>query len=430
MAQGLITKIKNNTGSTIPANKLVYVTGFDEDSQNTTVGLADYTDENKLPALGLTVSEIENGAHGSVRTAGLIHGLDTSNVSVNSGVFVGENGNVIFIDPDDSDTNTFTSQQLGVVVTSNENGQILLFPIEVSSSHTQYTLIDGSRSFTSAVSGITPTINSHLATKAYVDLIEPGGNNTEIQFNSSGDFGGDSNLTWDNTNKRLTVGIITASTTGIEIPLVVKATSTGNMANTFGPGIQFNIQDNAGVSNPIAQIAAAMISSDDDSGMLALGTYFNGVLTEHLTIGNTGHVGIGTGITTEPAAPLHIKGVHTDIRLEDTSDDSWHTIKTGTYGALWISADEGQDAAGSFIRLEVDTNHIMTLEGTGNVGIGVDNPNDNAILDVTSTTKAFMPPRMTTTQRDNISSPTEGMLVYNITTHQLEDYNGSTWGAV
>jgi hypothetical protein len=29
----------------------------------------------------------------------------------------------------------------------------------------------------------------------------PGGANTQIQFNNSGSFGGDSNLTWDNTNK-------------------------------------------------------------------------------------------------------------------------------------------------------------------------------------------------------------------------------------
>ena len=37
---------------------------------------------------------------------------------------------------------------------------------------------------------------------------------------------------------------------------------------------------------------------------------------------------------------------------------------------------------------------------------------------------------VTTTERDAIASPFEGMLVYNDTTHQLEDYNGSGWGAV
>lgn len=60
------------------------------------------------------------------------------------------------------------------------------------------------------------------------------------------------------------------------------------------------------------------------------------------------------------------------------------------------------------------------------VGIG-GTPNANAILDVQSTTKAFMPPRMTTTQRDAIPSPTEGMMIWNLTTHGISTYNGTSW---
>ena len=66
----------------------------------------------------------------------------------------------------------------------------------------------------------------------------------------------------------------------------------------------------------------------------------------------------------------------------------------------------------------------------GNLGIGTTTPNANAILDVTSTTKAFMPPRMTTTQRDAIASPTAGMVIYNSTTNVLNFHNGTSWGAV
>jgi len=35
--------------------------------------------------------------------------------------------------------------------------------------HTQYSLVDGSRAFTSTVGGVTPTLDEHLTTKAYVD---------------------------------------------------------------------------------------------------------------------------------------------------------------------------------------------------------------------------------------------------------------------
>ena len=51
-------------------------------------------------------------------------------------------------------------------------------------------------------------------------------------------------------------------------------------------------------------------------------------------------------------------------------------------------------------------------------------------LTLTSTTAAFLPPRMTTTQRDAIASPAAGMVIYNITTNVLNFYNGSAWGAV
>ena len=66
---------------------------------------------------------------------------------------------------------------------------------------------------------------------------------------------------------------------------------------------------------------------------------------------------------------------------------------------------------------------------TGNVGIGGAAVTSVALA-VTSTTSAFMPPRMTTTQRDAITSAAAGMVVYNSTTNVLNFYNGSAWGAV
>lgn len=53
-----------------------------------------------------------------------------------------------------------------------------------------------------------------------------------------------------------------------------------------------------------------------------------------------------------------------------------------------------------------------------------------AILAVNSTTQGVALPRMTTTQRDAISTPATGLLIYNITTLQLEDYDGTVWAAV
>lgn len=71
----------------------------------------------------------------------------------------------------------------------------------------------------------------------------------------------------------------------------------------------------------------------------------------------------------------------------------------------------------------------MRIDSAGNVGIGTTTPNANAILDVSSTTKAFMPPRMTTTQKNAIASPTAGMMVYDSTLNKLCVYT-TAWQTI
>lgn len=54
-------------------------------------------------------------------------------------------------------------------------------------------------------------------------------------------------------------------------------------------------------------------------------------------------------------------------------------------------------------------------------------PHSSSILELRSTTLGFLPPRMTTTERDAIASPANGLVIYNTTTNLLNFYNGSTW---
>ena len=53
--------------------------------------------------------------------------------------------------------------------------------------------------------------------------------------------------------------------------------------------------------------------------------------------------------------------------------------------------------------------------------------NASARLEVTSTTQGFLPPRMTTTQKNAIATPASGLVVYDTTTNKLCCYNGSSW---
>ena len=61
------------------------------------------------------------------------------------------------------------------------------------------------------------------------------------------------------------------------------------------------------------------------------------------------------------------------------------------------------------------------------VGIGTATPDASAKLDVSSTTQGFLPPRMTTTQRDAIAGPATGLTIYNTTIKAFQVYNGTAW---
>ena len=57
-------------------------------------------------------------------------------------------------------------------------------------------------------------------------------------------------------------------------------------------------------------------------------------------------------------------------------------------------------------------------------------PTTSAMLDVSSTTKGFLPPRMTTTQRGAIATPSVGLLVFDITLSQYCFWKGTAWDCI
>lgn len=77
------------------------------------------------------------------------------------------------------------------------------------------------------------------------------------------------------------------------------------------------------------------------------------------------------------------------------------------------------------VRTSSGVGFVVTTDGR--VGIGMNNPNPSAKLAVYSTNSGFLPPRMTTDQRQSIASPVAGLMIYNSETNGMEYYNGSDW---
>ncbi len=61
------------------------------------------------------------------------------------------------------------------------------------------------------------------------------------------------------------------------------------------------------------------------------------------------------------------------------------------------------------------------------VGVGTNAPAASAILELKSTTKGFLPPRLTTQQIKGISNPEAGLMVYNLNVNKPCYFNSTTW---
>lgn len=61
------------------------------------------------------------------------------------------------------------------------------------------------------------------------------------------------------------------------------------------------------------------------------------------------------------------------------------------------------------------------------VGVGTTSPHSSSILEIQSTTKGFLPPRLSLIERNSITNPAEGLLIYNTIYDCLQFFNGISW---
>ena len=156
----------------------------------------------------------------------------------------------------------------------------------------------------------------------------------------------------------------------------------------------------------------------------------------HIYNTNSGNVGIGND---SPTTLLHVKKLMTEPTI---------TVQNlgGTGGATYTMTDDASGAnwkfkatlSGGFkIRDHANLMDVIVIEPnsfanalyittTNSVGIGTASPSTSAILDLTSTNKGFLAPRMTTSQIQAIAGPANGLIVFNTTDEKYYAYRATS----
>jgi hypothetical protein len=96
---------------------------------------------------------------------------------------------------------------------------------------------------------------------------------------------------------------------------------------------------------------------------------------------------------------------------------SWFDLGSSSYGDATIQLKNGYGVMSAYQGFKV-------MDAFSN---GFTAPDPRAMMDIASTTKGVLLPRMSSSQRTGISSPPEGLLVYDNTLHSLYEWNGSSW---
>jgi len=98
----------------------------------------------------------------------------------------------------------------------------------------------------------------------------------------------------------------------------------------------------------------------------------------------------------------------------------------GTVGATFVGGEIFWQTTNSTGTL----GNRMKLTENGSLGVGTITPNASAKLHLVSTTQGFLPPVMTTVEKNAIAAPANGLVVYDSTLAKLCVFTGAVWETV
>jgi len=289
----------------------------------------------------------------------------------------------------------------------------------------------------------------------------PSGVSGAIQFSTGSAFGSDSaNLFWDDINKRLGVNTnapnfpvdvvgeirsttqVSAGASGINGVFAVRRTSDGNVIGTFAANAnEVVITEFTGQGGRLdTGYATTALKWIGTGSQPRVGIGFNGSVLATTHIKGSGSTSATSSLLVQNSAGTQL------LKVADDNGVVFGTVASATNRARF----------GTYLQLKYDTPAIDIWQGGSGVGLQITNAgallaefNDaagggaiirhslsvgsasfagaSAQLQIDSTTRGFLPPRMTDAQIRAIASPAEGLVAYNTTINHLCCYQAGAW---
>ena len=332
-------------------------------------------------------------------------------------------------------SNTTTKVQLGNLPTTTAVTTALATKQDTLVSGTNIKTVNSTSLLGSGNVAVQPTLvsgtniktlnsTSLLGSGDIVLTANPSGVAGAIQFSNGSAFASDAaNFFWDDTNNRLGVGT-NAPTQAIELGGVAASIKLPSDGSLFLIGTRFATNNGSIYFGDVNALGTPI-------NLIPQGGGANGSI-------NFGAVALaqfkGKGSTSATTSLLVQNSAGTGVMK--VTDDGLTAFGPNFLGVRIseILPGYGRIRGYNGLRLDDDLNVHMDMPYNQNtrlprqVIVGANTTQDaSSQLQIDSTTKGFLPPRMTTTQKNAIATPAAGLVVYDSTTNKLCCYNGSTW---